>query len=317
MDRPNAQSGIASSHDHVHCLGGRYLRGPGRVPGATDGVRAYVYDKPTRNIRAVLEGDRELRRWTPHGGAFSWPLLVGKEWHVGCRIDFWDKQRSFEPVENTWKVEDFETVAVPAGAFKAFHLQSTPGRNEASKFTLWWAPAVQLIVREQEERLPKHFLGPAMFTRELVEYRPPGHTVRSQAGGSAPVPGKASGKSQPKDAPATPLPSASTSAPTPPRVAAGPMHKVTYRVKGTAENATLTYRNAPGDLVQTEIKIPKDGAWSLAFDAGRDRFLSVSAQNVSTTGSISCEILLDGVVKAQVTGTGAYISVSCNHSTDR
>lgn len=155
---------------------------------------------------------------------------------------------------------------------------------------------MNLIVREVEERLPNHYLGPETFTHELAEYQPPRPPATSP-----PVA-------------ASPAPSGTTVAT--PQVAAG-THKVPYRVKGTAEEVMLTYRNAQGETEQTTIKIPIDSAWSVSFDASRGRFLYVAAQNARDTGSVSCEIWRDGRMMAQVSGTGAYVTVSCSDTAEQ
>ena len=79
----------------------------------------------------------------------------------------------------------------------------------------------------------------------------------------------------------------------------------------------LTYRNAKGELIQSTIRIPIDSAWSVSFEVPQGRLLYVAAENASKTGSVSCEILVDGIVTAQVSGTGAYINVSCNELAER
>jgi hypothetical protein len=127
-----------------------------------------------------------------------------------------------------------------------------------------------------------------------------------------PPPGPAAG------APAGPPRGAPAPAP-PPAVAARPgargefTVKVTYRVKGSAGAAHLTYRNAEGGTVQTSVRLP----WEVTFDAKGGTFLSVSAQNQGTSGSVTCEIMLDGESRTTSTSSGAYVIAECSNSADR
>ena len=67
----------------------------------------------------------------------------------------------------------YEDVTVPAGTFKAFRPESTPGENSGVRKVIWYALAIHLFVRRQYERGPRHFLGPAQGTFELVEFQAP------------------------------------------------------------------------------------------------------------------------------------------------
>jgi hypothetical protein len=89
--------------------------------------------------------------------------------------------------------------------------------------------------------------------------------------------------------------------------------KVTYRVKGTAGSAKLTYRNAEGGTVQTSVRVP----WESSFDAKGGSFLYVSAQNEATAGSVTCEILLDGESRTTSTSSGAYVIAECSNAAER
>jgi Mycobacterium membrane protein len=89
--------------------------------------------------------------------------------------------------------------------------------------------------------------------------------------------------------------------------------KVTYRVKGTAGAANLTYRNPEGGTVQTSVRLP----WEVSFDAKGGTFLSVSAQNQGVSGSVTCEILLDGDSRTTSTSNGAYVIAECSNSAER
>jgi len=89
--------------------------------------------------------------------------------------------------------------------------------------------------------------------------------------------------------------------------------KVTYRVKASAGSAKLTYRNAEGGTVQTSARVP----WETSFDARGGSFLYVAAQNQGATGSVTCEILLDGESRTTSTSSGAYVIAECSNAAER
>lgn len=90
-------------------------------------------------------------------------------------------------------------------------------------------------------------------------------------------------------------------------------YKVTYVVKGTAPGAMLTYRNPRGGTEQTSVRLP----WETSFTVKGGEFVYISAQNEGTTGSITCEILLDGVSRTNATSSGAYVIAECSSAAGR
>jgi hypothetical protein len=88
---------------------------------------------------------------------------------------------------------------------------------------------------------------------------------------------------------------------------------VTYRVRGSAGAAALTYRNVQGGTEQTRVRLP----WEVSFDAKGGTFLYVSAQNPGVEGSVTCEIALDGEVRTSSTSTGAYVIAECSNAAER
>jgi hypothetical protein len=136
----------------------------------------------------------------------------------------------------------------------------------------------------------------------------------------SPVPGSPPGASASPIAGVPPV-TAPPPGTAPPSVAAAPPgsgrgefpFKVTYRVKGTAGSAVLTYRNARGGTEQSNARLP----WELSFDAKGGLFLYVSAQNEGTSGSVTCEILLDGETRTSSTSSGAYVIAECSNAAER
>jgi len=134
----------------------------------SDGADIRVFDKATRNFVASLRDRKERMAASPHDGTLSSPLWVGRSWRSTYTLHNRDRGRS-DTVGVSWKVEAYEDVTVPAGTFKAFKLVSTPGMNNASYYTIWFAPDPGLVVKQIYERTPQHLMGPGKFTTELME----------------------------------------------------------------------------------------------------------------------------------------------------
>lgn len=139
-----------------------------QVYGMSNGTDIYLYDKGTRNWIATFRGDTLLASASPEEGTFSWPLEVGKSWTASYSYYDGISRRSWNPIVAYWKVVAYEDVTVPAGTFKAFRLESSPGTNNAVELTVWYAPDVKLIVKRTSERMSNHYLGYGKFTTELV-----------------------------------------------------------------------------------------------------------------------------------------------------
>lgn len=147
---------------------------PGRtVYGATDGTDTRVHDKATRNWIATLRDGKERAAASPDDGTFAWPLWVGRTWMASYTYHDRERGRSWNPVQTWWKVAAYEDVTVPAGTFKAFRLEGSPGTNNATQITFWYAPDVKLTVKHVFERTSGHYLGYGKFTTELIKYEAP------------------------------------------------------------------------------------------------------------------------------------------------
>jgi hypothetical protein len=112
--------------------------------------------------------------------------------------------------------------------------------------------------------------------------------------------------------PSPPAPPAAAAPAQPGGARAEVTNKVTYRVTGTAHEASVTYRNNMGGTQQTVGRIP----WEITFDSRAGNFLYVSAQNQGASGSVSCDILVDGEVKTTATSTGAYVIAECSEANE-
>jgi hypothetical protein len=256
----------------------------------------------------TLDGKVEERA-TPPTRNYMWPLTVGKSWEYS-----YTRERPLERVTDelimAGVVEREETVTVPAGTFPTFKLVYRNTRTRTVVGEWWYAPAVKSFVRQRYRQPGVGF----WVERQLVAFKLAG-TVAAAPTPTPPVSPRATVPAPPSPAPASPSP------PTPPAAAAPARpgsaraeftHKVTYRVTGTAHEASVTYRNPKGGTQQTAGRLP----WEVTFDSRAGTFLYVSAQNQGASGSVSCDILVDGEVKTTATSTGAYVIAECSEANE-
>jgi hypothetical protein len=87
---------------------------------------------------------------------------------------------------------------------------------------------------------------------------------------------------------------------------------VTYKIGGTARKADLTYSTVSGQEQQGDARLP----WTKTFKVKKADFttLDVSAQNKAETGTVTCEIDVDGKKVKEAKSSGQYAVVSCDHS---
>ncbi|MCB2176359.1 MAG: PASTA domain-containing protein [Actinomycetales bacterium] len=90
-------------------------------------------------------------------------------------------------------------------------------------------------------------------------------------------------------------------------------HEVTFRVTSSGARGTVTWA-APGSFsIQQAVgtRLPWSQTWHPAAEPGRYDRGNLSAQMTAESGSITCEIIVDGDVVESNTSTGAYAVVSC------
>jgi hypothetical protein len=128
-----------------------------------------LYDRETANHVATTVRGKETIFYSPHVGTFSWPLYVGKTWTA--RYVYHDRVRDtiIDPVLVEYRVEALETVAVPAGSWNAFKIQSKSAAGN-SLSTIWYAPELKLIVKRVNETTVGHSSGVTKTLYEITEY---------------------------------------------------------------------------------------------------------------------------------------------------
>lgn len=85
---------------------------------------------------------------------------------------------------------------------------------------------------------------------------------------------------------------------------------IEYRISGTAPGADITIVNAQGNIEQASGRANNQRIYLGPVESGE--FVSISAQNVDDSGTITCEILADGEVISEATSAGAYVIASCD-----
>jgi hypothetical protein len=82
---------------------------------------------------------------------------------------------------------------------------------------------------------------------------------------------------------------------------------VVYRAYGDAYLADLTMETPSGTRQVADVELPAEETWLMHSG----EFVYVSAQSKGETGSITCEIAVDGKVISRTTSEGAYVIASC------
>jgi hypothetical protein len=86
------------------------------------------------------------------------------------------------------------------------------------------------------------------------------------------------------------------------------VYNVEYRLAGSATSAGITIQNETGGTEQSIVRVPY--LKKLTMKAGD--FAYISAQNQNDTGSISCEIWVNGKLLQESHSDGAYTIASCS-----
>lgn len=84
-------------------------------------------------------------------------------------------------------------------------------------------------------------------------------------------------------------------------------HLIAYKISGSASSAMMTY-TTPSGQEQTTKSIP----WHKSFEAKDGELLSISAQNKGESGTVTCQIAVDGRIVKKATSSGAYAIASCD-----
>lgn len=137
----------------------------------TDTRDVRLHDTATGNWVATLRDGQARLVASPHEGTFSWPLRVGKSWIASIALHDRERGLTSSPVVTFWHVDRWEQVVVKAGTFWAFKLEGTPGINNVTYTTLWYAPELRLVIKQVRERTDETG-RPLRVVSELVEYHP-------------------------------------------------------------------------------------------------------------------------------------------------
>jgi len=80
-------------------------------------------------------------------------------------------------------------------------------------------------------------------------------------------------------------------------------YRIQYRVSGTADSADITISVPGGGTEQREVVIP---CTSPTYTFKKMEHAYISAQNNGEFGSVTVEIIVDGITKKKATSSGAY-----------
>lgn len=100
----------------------------------------------------------------------------------------------------------------------------------------------------------------------------------------------------------------------PPPVTRAKPDVLEYHVTGTAKTAAVTYKTGTGtqqNTVDVPMKNKGGGVGVTMKGSAIPSFKYISAQNQDSYGSITCQIILNGVTISENTSSGAYVIASC------
>jgi hypothetical protein len=80
------------------------------------------------------------------------------------------------------------------------------------------------------------------------------------------------------------------------------VHRIEYRLDGSARTVGATYRNATGGTEQKDVGLPA----GMTFFAATGSFAYVSAQNQGDSGEVHVAVLVDGRILQEATSSTAY-----------
>jgi len=110
-------------------------------------------------VGAVLE-----LRYSPPFVMIAWPVEVGKAWTPAYTRDA-VRARQTNEIRLACRVADQESVTVPAGTFRAFHIVCLDQQSGSMNFETWYAPEVGNMVKDRTS------FSYGTRERELVEFK--------------------------------------------------------------------------------------------------------------------------------------------------
>jgi len=91
------------------------------------------------------------------------------------------------------------------------------------------------------------------------------------------------------------------------------VHRIEYKLDGSARIAGVTYRNASGGTEQMDVAVPA----GTTFFAASVSFVYFSAQNKTASGDVHVMVLVDGRILQQATSSTAYGIATASGSVPR
>ncbi|TFD46891.1 DUF2510 domain-containing protein [Cryobacterium frigoriphilum] len=91
---------------------------------------------------------------------------------------------------------------------------------------------------------------------------------------------------------------------------------VVYNASGTAAGGSITV-STPSGIQQHDVSLPlksTSGEVGMHLTVGTGEFLSIMIQNPADTGTVTCEIVVDGETVAENTSSAAYGIASCDYA---
>lgn len=146
-------------------------QGQPAMAAASPQAGTQVYDSRTHGLVAQLGRNNQPQLSYDPPLAYRWPLKVGDSWSSQHKVTVHASGRVV-PLTLNYKVEAYDRITVPAGAFNSYLVVSTDSNGEVQR--VWIAPADSLsVVKRTLDRPATHPQGAGHLEGELLSRKLP------------------------------------------------------------------------------------------------------------------------------------------------
>lgn len=140
------------------------MRDPGKPHVTFETPESAIVSRPEGGWIGVFRDGKPLMMWNPPAN-FEWPLTVGATFSKDYSLTMYPAQQTVT-YTSTSRVEAYEDVTVPAGAFNAFKVRTTDTIGNDN--VVWFSPELGIFVKQNNRRTAQHAQGPGTRDIEMV-----------------------------------------------------------------------------------------------------------------------------------------------------
>jgi hypothetical protein len=137
----------------------------GRPHYAYEGPEATLLIEPrSGSYAAQMKGGKLDVSWDPPLNFYHWPVWVGESWSTPYKVTNHASNQT-KDMRAWYKVEDQQTVHVPAGSFKTFRILYS---TDTVWGHIWWSPELGITVKSRLERVSSDPAGAGVRESDLL-----------------------------------------------------------------------------------------------------------------------------------------------------